>query len=257
MIRIMRRPAALFTAAAAIAVLAGCGTGPSQVTSAAIVGERSVPLDGVQQEVDWLLDNVPQVREAQGQRKLDLHAREVVRGRIVHELTEIAVQREGLRPNEGEIDQLVEGSGGAAEIARTAGVAPERVHDLAYDQVMLQQLAEKYVGRLSVELTGTVITQDEPGNSAKDQATALGERIAQDPERAQQVVRQEGHQLVDEQLDFAEALQSDPELATTAVFAPRRARSSSSSRAGSRPGGSSAWCPTGRSRVRRNRCRGR
>ncbi|KID31982.1 hypothetical protein JD82_02612 [Prauserella rugosa] len=217
-IRIMRRPAALFTAAAALLVLAGCGSGPSQVTSAAIVGQRSVPLDGVQQEVHWLLDNVPQMREAQKQRKLDLYAREVVRGRVVHELAEMAAERENVRPEQGEVDRLVRGSGGSAEVARSAGVAPDRVRDLAYDQVVLQKLAEKYIGRLSVEITGTVITQSEPGNSAKEQATALGERIAQQPQRAQAVVRQGGHQLVSEKLDFAEALQNDPELATTAVF---------------------------------------
>ncbi|WP_253856222.1 hypothetical protein [Prauserella alba] len=214
----MRRPIALFTALLAGLVLAGCGAGPSQVHSAAIVGDRSVPLDDVQQEIDWLLDNVPQAQQAQRQGKVDMYAREVVRGRVVHELAQIAAEREGVRADPAEIDELIRGSGGADQVSRSAGVEPDRVRDLASDQVVLQELARKYLGSLSVDLLGTVVTGDEPGNSAKEKATALGRRIADDPDRARATVRQTGHQLVDEELDFAETLQNDPELATTAVF---------------------------------------
>ncbi|MCP2235878.1 SurA N-terminal domain-containing protein [Prauserella halophila] len=218
MIRTMRRPLALFTALLAGLVLAGCGSGPSQVHSAAIVGDRSVPLDDVQQEIDWLLDNVDQAQQAQRQGKVDLYAREVVRGRVIHELAQIAAKREGIRADRSEVDELIRGSGGADEVSRSAGVEPDRVRDVASDQVVLQELARKYLGRLSVDLLGTVITGDEPGNSAKEKATALGRRIADDPDRARATVREAGHQLVDEELDFAETLQNDPELATTAVF---------------------------------------
>lgn len=218
MIRIMRRPAALFTAVLAGLVLAGCGTGPSQVTSAAIVGSDSVPLDDVQGEIDWLLHNVPQAKQAQKQGTFDNTARQVVGGRVVHELTRIAAKREGIRADRGEVDRLVQGSGGRAEIARSAGVEPDRVRDLAYDQVVLQKLAEKYLGKLSVKLTGAVITEETPGNSPKEQATRLGERISRQPQQARQVLGQGGRQVVDERLDFAESLQRDPELATTAVF---------------------------------------
>ncbi|MCP2253220.1 SurA N-terminal domain-containing protein [Prauserella aidingensis] len=220
-IRIMRRPIALLTALLAGLVLAGCGSGPSQVYSAAIVGDRSVPLDDVQQEIDWLLDNVPQAQQAQRQGKVDMFAREVVRGRVIHQLAQIAAKREGVTADRGEIDELIRGSGGVDEVSRSAGVEPSRVRDLASDQVVLQELARKYIGRLSVSLVGTVITGDEPGNSAKEQATALGRRIADDPERARAIARDAGHQLVDEKLDFAEALQNDPELATSAVFGSR------------------------------------
>lgn len=217
-IRIMRRPIALLTALLAGLVLAGCGSGPSQVHSAAIVGDRSVPLDEVQQEVDWLLDNVPQAQQAQRQGKVDMFAREIVRGRVIHELAQLAVKREGVKADRGEIDELIRGSGGVDEVSRSAGVEPSRVRDLASDQVVLQELARKYIGNLSVNLVGTVISGDEPGNSAKEQATALGRRIADDPDRARAIARDAGHQLVDEKLDFAETLQNDPELATSAVF---------------------------------------
>lgn len=214
----MRRPIALLTALLAGFVLAGCGSGPSQADSAAIVGDRSVPLDDVQQEIDWLLDNVPQAQQAQKQRKVDLYAREVVRGRVIHELAQIAAKREGIRADRAEVDELIRGSGGADQVSRSAGVEPGRVRSLASDQVVLQELARKYIGSLSVDLLGTVITGDQPGSSAKEKATALGRRIADDPGSARATVRQAGHQLVDEELDFAETLQNDPELATTAVF---------------------------------------
>lgn len=217
-IRIMRRPIALLTVLLAGFVLAGCGSGPSQVNSAAIIGDRSVPLDDVQQEIDWLLDNVPQAQQAQRQRKVDMYAREVVRGRVIHELTQMAAKREGIRADRGEIDELIRGSGGAEQVSRSAGVEPSRVRDLASDQVVLQELARKYLGSLSVDLLGTVVSGDEPGSSAKEKATELGKRIADDPDRAQATLQQAGHQLVDEKLDFAETLQNDPELATSAVF---------------------------------------
>ncbi|PXY26518.1 hypothetical protein DI005_36275 [Prauserella sp. PE36] len=218
MIRIIRRPVTLLTAVVAGLVLAGCGSGPSQVGSAAIIGDRSIPLEDVQQEVRWLLDNVPEAEQAQEQRKLDLQAREVVRSRIIHELTMIAAQREGLRADPAEVDALIEGSGGVDAVARGAGVIPERVRELATDQVLLQQLAQHYVDRVSVRLVGTSIVTESPGATAKDQALEIGRDIAADPGRVEQIVRQSGNQLIDSELPMAQTLQNQPEIAASAVF---------------------------------------
>lgn len=214
----MRRAATLSVALVAGLVLAGCGSGPSQVTSAAIVGDRSVPLDDVQQEIRWLLDNVPQAEQAKQQRKLDLQAREVVRSRVAHELTAIAAEREGLRADPAQVTELVETSGGAEAIARSVGVEPGRVREIATDQILLQQLAQRYLDRLTVSLIGTTIVTESAGSTAKEQAMELGRRIAEQPDQVRRIVRQSGHEVLDADLPLADVIQTQPEVAASAIF---------------------------------------
>ncbi|ASR39693.1 hypothetical protein BAY61_26935 [Prauserella marina] len=218
MIRIIRRPAILATALIAGLVLSGCASGPSQVDSAAIIGDRSIPLAEVQQEVQWLLDNVPAAEQAKEQRKLDLQSREIVRGQIVHELVTIAAERNDLRADPAAVDELIQASGGADAVSKDAGIGPDRVRDVASDQVLLQQLATEYADRLSVQLVGTAIVSETPGSTAKDQALALGKQIAADPANAASLVTSAGHQVIDQRLSLAEALLTQPELAGSAVF---------------------------------------
>lgn len=217
-IRTIRRPAALLTALLASLLLAGCGSGPSQVTSAAIVGNHSIPLDDVQREIRWVLDNVPEARQAQEQHNFDAQAREIVRSRIVHHLVTIAAEREGLRADPAEIDQLIGGSGGAEAVARSIGIGPERVRDAAADQLLLQQLAQRYTDRVTVHLVGTTIVDESADATAEEQALAVGREIAADPGNAERVLRDGGHQVLDEELPLADALQNQPELAISAVF---------------------------------------
>lgn len=221
MIRTISRPATLALAVIASLLLAGCGSGPSKVDSAAIIGDRSVPLDAVQQELRWVLDNVPEAEQARQQRKLALQSREIVRSRVVHQLVTIAAEREGLRVDQTEVDRLVESSGGAEQVARSAGMAPERIRDMASDQLLLQQLAENYFGRLSVRFVGTTIVSESAGNTAREQARDLGERIAADPANIESIIADSGHQLIDEELSFADTLASQPEMAISALFGTR------------------------------------
>ncbi|MEU6645674.1 SurA N-terminal domain-containing protein [Saccharomonospora sp. NPDC046836] len=218
MIRIIRRPVTLLSALIAGLVLAGCGSGPSQVSSAAIVGDHSIPLDDVQSEIQWLLDNVPEAAQAQEQRKFDLQSREVVRNRIIHQLTTVAAEREGLRADPAEVDELIERSGGAETVARRVGVEPSRVRDIASDQSLVQQLAQRYLDRLSVRIVGTTIVTESPGATAKEQALELGRKIAADPANVEQLVESGGHQLIDTTLSLAQTLQNQPEIAASAVF---------------------------------------
>ncbi|WP_332461470.1 hypothetical protein [Amycolatopsis aidingensis] len=220
--RIIGRPRALFSVLAASALLlTGCGSGPSQVDSAAIVGDSSVPLGEVQHEIQWLLDNVPAAQQAKQQRKFGNESRKIVQGRIVHELLEVAAQREGLRVDASEATELIESSGGLDAAAKAVQIEPSRVHQVATDQLMLQQLGQKYLQRLSVDLIGTTITEEAPGSTAEDKARALGRKLAADPRGAEQLLRAEGRQVLDRRFVLAEAVQSSPELATSAVFGAR------------------------------------
>ncbi|SFB47464.1 SurA N-terminal domain-containing protein [Amycolatopsis marina] len=218
MTRIIGRPRVLLTAVATALVLAGCGSGPSQATSAAIVGDRSIALDDVQQEIQWLLDNVPEAQQAKQQRKFDIESRKIVQSRVVHQLLTVAAERDGLRADDQQIAELINSSGGREAAARAVRVEPERLDDVAGDQLLLQQLGQKYVDRLSVSLIGTTISSESPGATAEDAALDLGRRISADPGNAASIIQSGGHQVLDERFSLAEALQASPELAVSAVF---------------------------------------
>jgi hypothetical protein len=216
--RIIGRPRVLFTALATALVLAGCGAGPNQATSAAIVGDYSIGLADVQQEIQWLLDNVPQAQQAMDQRKLDNESRKVVQGRVIHRLVTVAAERNGLRVDERQVAELINSSGGREAAARAVQVEPDRLDDVAGDQLLLQQIGQKYVDRLSVGLVGTTISSESPGFTAKDKARELGRKIAADPGNATAIIESGGHQVLDEQITLAQAVQASPELAVSAVF---------------------------------------
>ncbi|PRX49956.1 SurA-like protein [Prauserella shujinwangii] len=218
MTRIIRRPATLVLALIASLVLAGCGSGPSQVTSAAIIGDHAIPLDDVQREIQWVLDNVPEAKQAQQQGNFAQQSREIVRSRIIHHLVTVAAQREGLRADPAQIEELINSSGGTESIARSIGIAPERVRDAAADQVLLQQLARRYADRVSVRLVGTTIREESAESTAEEKALALGRRIAADPGAAERIIRDGGYQVLDQELALADALQNQPEIAISSVF---------------------------------------
>ncbi|WP_019814284.1 SurA N-terminal domain-containing protein [Saccharomonospora saliphila] len=218
MTRTIRRPLATVAVLLSAFVLAACGSGPSRVDSAAIVGDRSVGLDEVQSEIRWLIDNVDQAEQAQQQGKLAQFGREVVRSRVVHELVEIAARRERLRVDPAEVDRLIQANGGRETIATTVLAEPGRVRQVVRDQLLLQQLAETYRDRLSVDIVGTLVTESNAQATAEDTARELGERIAADPDAAEAMLREDGHQVLNETFALGETLQQDPELAMSAVF---------------------------------------
>lgn len=219
MIRIIRRSRApLAVLAAAVLLLTGCGSGPNQAASAAIVGDRAISLDAVQGEIQWLLDNVPEAQQAQDQRKMETISRRVVQGRIVHELITVAAQREGLQVDRSQVEELINATGGVEEAARAIGAEPDRIRDVAADQVLLQQLGQNYLDRLSVDMVGTLITEEGPDATAKEQALELGRRIAADPAKAQAILGGNGQQVIDQQIGLAQAAGTNPELAVSALF---------------------------------------
>lgn len=217
------RPVSLAVAVLTAFVLSACGSGPAQPGAAAIIGDRTIPLDAVQQEVNWFLDNVPEAESAreQGELKLDQVGRSIVASRVVHQLVDVASAREGLRVDATEVDELIESTGGAESAARSIGVPPERLQEVAADQMLLGQLGERYVGRLSVHYVGARVIQESPGRTAKDQALDLGRRIAADPQDAAAIIREVGLAVEDQRVSLAETLARDPEFATSAVFGAR------------------------------------
>ncbi|GAA5123977.1 SurA N-terminal domain-containing protein [Haloechinothrix salitolerans] len=201
---LIRRFTLLFTVATTAIVLAGCGDAPSKANAAAIVGDDRISLDSVQHEVQWLLDNVPDMRQLQQQDKLSLLSRHIVQTRVRHELIGAAARQEGLRADAGEIDQLLQQVGGAEQAPSQFGVEASRVREFASDYVLLQQLAERNLDRISVEFVGAYISGESPEQTAKEKALDLGRKIAAEPERAKELAQENGTEVIDQSVTLGE-----------------------------------------------------
>ena len=213
-----RRSFGLILTAVTALLLASCGSAPSQVQSAAIIGDHVIRLDDVQAEIKWLLDHAPQAQQAQQQGRIDQVSSEIVRSRVVHELLAVAEERENLSVDETQVNELIEASGGLDEAARNIAVEPSRVRDVARDQLLLEQLGQHYQNRLSVHFVGAMVTQSDVQATDSEVARDLGRRIAADPANAEAILRDSGHRVVDQTVTLADALVQDPELAISAVF---------------------------------------
>ncbi|MFD1151478.1 SurA N-terminal domain-containing protein [Saccharothrix hoggarensis] len=131
-------------------LVAGCGTGPGHVGSAAIVGDTVLPLEQVQQRVDVVLKKEPDVQELHEQRKLDQVARLVVTLGVRHELIEEAARREGVTVSEEAVSESIERAGGAELASQRTPYDATTFRERARDQLLLVELARKYADRMEV-----------------------------------------------------------------------------------------------------------
>ncbi|WP_132874969.1 hypothetical protein [Tamaricihabitans halophyticus] len=224
---VIRRPArtrALLVLVTALGfLLTACGSGPSQVNSAAIIGDKSIPLGDVQYEIQWMIDNVPQAQQAKDQGNLDQFSRNAVAARVLHELLAVAQQRENLRVDSGQIQQLVESAGGEEEAAKAVGVPPERLREVARDQLLIEELGRSYLSKLEVDFSAAVITEEQPGNTAEQQAKELARNLAAEPERASELITDASSMppaQTRQKLTLAESMGADGagQLAASALF---------------------------------------
>lgn len=200
--------------------LAGCESGPSQVGAAAIVGDETVSLDAVQSEIQWLIKNVPEVARLREEGKVDLLSRHVVGSRVQHKLVEKAARDEGLKADPGDVDELIAQVGGEQQAPSQFGRSRSNVREFAEDYVLIQELAKKYVDRISIDVVGALVSEESPGSTARDKALDLGRKLADDPERAKQIAAEAGGQVLDESYVLAEVLTTEAaSLAATPLFA--------------------------------------
>jgi len=203
---------------ATVMLLAGCGSGPSQVGSAVLVGDRAVSVSAVRDALQWQLDNVARVQQLRDADKLPLVSRRLVRRRVVHELVDVASDEVGVRADERDVAKLVDTAGGPSAVSEEAGVPPERVPRLAADQVLLRELGEYYLPRTSVSFVGGVITSEDSSATAEDKARDMAERIAAHPDRAKRLTRNADEPLRKTDFALRTAIRQAPELATSALF---------------------------------------
>ncbi|MBW4719141.1 SurA N-terminal domain-containing protein [Saccharothrix obliqua] len=223
--RTVQRRFTLVGAAVALLV-AGCGTGPSQVGSAAIIGDTAIPLEQVQQRLDTVLKKEPEAQQLHEQRKLDQVSRQLVTLSVQHELIERAARREGITVSEDAVTESVQNAGGAEVASQNTVYDATTFRERAKDQLLLVELARKYVDRMEVTFD-YFFTKD--GKDAVEKA----KQVAADPAKMAEYVRSgpqgaEGQQLakVGQKVRSAESPQAagsplfGVEPGTVVAFAP-------------------------------------
>jgi hypothetical protein len=145
-------------------VISGCGAGPSQVGSAAIVGSTAVPLDTVQSRLDAALAKPEAVAQlAQSGVGPPEIARDVVTRSVMHDLLARVATAENIVVSEADVDQALAESGGAdAALAQTLYDLPT-LRERVRDQIIATRYAERVV-------PGLTVTADLVAASSQDDA---------------------------------------------------------------------------------------
>lgn len=184
----VRLAAALVVGAAA---LTACGSGPSQVNAAFIVGDRSVSVDEIQQKVEKVVADEPAAAALASTRKLDLVSRELVASLIRHELLLEVARTEGIA-----VDRAAAAEAAAAspqqELPTNGQVPPEQLAEelarrardqveVLMDDAIAARLAEKYFGRITARLNAATVPDLE-------KAKSLANQLAEHPEEARSLL---------------------------------------------------------------------
>lgn len=185
----MRRAAAtIATAVMSIALLAGCGNGPSQVGAAAIVGDTAIPIEYVQSWWDRYVQDPAVKEQLRSANNFDDLGRAIVTQATRHELLKLVAQREGLSFNEAQVSQLIEELGGeqAAVEATNSIYDKNTIRDRARDQLLSVALGRKYF-----ETTG--VTYDYTIATSREQAVAKARQLAgASLEKARAIIQADG-----------------------------------------------------------------
>ncbi len=204
----------LAVAALAVVMLAGCGSGPSQFNSAAIVGERGVPLDQVQQQLDTVLAKEGPEAKAQLEAgdQLDDVMRQIVSLQVQHELLMITAQREGLSVDRQQVTQLIEQLGGAQAASQGTIYTAETFRERARDQLLAVELGRKYLPRLAVTVDYTTADTRAAAQQRVEQLAAAGAAGAREQIRAD--IERGGAAALDQRIVAAQ----NPSFASAPVF---------------------------------------
>ncbi|MDN5930980.1 MAG: SurA N-terminal domain-containing protein [Pseudonocardia sp.] len=178
----MRRQVGRVVAAVAVvgAMVSGCGAGPSQVGSAAIVGSEVIALDAVQDQIAVALS--PEKAQAVAGRSQGAGggygppqvAREVVTSAILGELIDRRAAEEGITISDAEVDAAMAMSGTAEEFDQASLYTPEVQREKIRDDLAAAALAARYVDRLGVTLEFTGFATEEEARAAAQVVVAGG-----------------------------------------------------------------------------------
>ncbi|MGH3980159.1 MAG: SurA N-terminal domain-containing protein [Pseudonocardiaceae bacterium] len=200
--------------ALAVGLLAGCGSGPSQVGAAAIVGDRIVPIEQVQQQLRTVLEKEGEEAKAQlvAGRQLDDVSRQIVTLAVQHELLAEAAERERLSVSEQRVTAMIDRLGGARAASAGSVFTVENFRDRARDQLLAVELGRKYLPGLAVTVDYT--TADTRGAAMQ----RVAELSAAGSERARELIRADVDQGAAAALDQEIIASENPGFASAPVF---------------------------------------
>jgi hypothetical protein len=174
----IRRPVLLLAASALL--LAGCGSGLSQPNAAVIIGDRTISVGDVQHRLDTALKADPTAQELAKNHKLDLVSRGIVSQLVRHELLAEAATREGLTIAESDVAELANRSAPSQDPTQRSIQAAFDAKEIARDQLLAQQLGQKFLETLRVTFDGAILNSSD----AKDKAADVAAQVAAQPDRA-------------------------------------------------------------------------
>jgi hypothetical protein len=163
---------ALAAVAAVGVVISGCGTGPSQVGSAAIVGTSAVPLDQVQSRLDVALGKTDAVAQlaSSGIGAPDI-ARDVVTGAVLHDLLTRTAAADGITVTEADVDAALAESGGVEAALSQSLYDLSAVRERVRDRIIAVRHAERVA-------PGLTVTADLIATDSRDDAAAKARVLA-------------------------------------------------------------------------------
>lgn len=212
----MRGATAAFAAVIAVGgLLSGCAAGPSRVSAAAIVGDTAISISTVQDWFDRVVADRERKERARASEQLDDIGRKIVTEAVRHELLMQAAEREKLRINEEQVNDLLEELGGPAQaiesLARTPGTEwllydETTIRERVRDQLIALELGRKYYDSTQIAFEAT---QAENRNQALEKAN----RIAEDPDSVDDIVKADLDAGIQAFADQELAVSSDPSTA--------------------------------------------
>jgi hypothetical protein len=199
----------LASIAAAGLLLAGCGSGPSQVGAAAIVGDTRIPVTEVQSWFGEVLAKEPDVKpQLQQQGQLDELGRQLAAQLVRQELIEQAARDERLTVTDQQVTDLINKMGGPQ--AATAGkiYTQQNLREVARTQLLATELGRKYFDRLAVTFDYTQAT-------TRREAEEKAQRMAQGPAEAAALINADAAAGVPAALGQQLRASASPQLAAT------------------------------------------
>lgn len=201
----MSRAVAAVAAVLSTAMLAGCGSGPSKVTSAAIVGDTAITIEYVQDWWDRYVSDPERKEQVRAAEAYDDLGRVIVTQAVRHELLRLVAEREKLDFDEADVSELIEELGGAQAAVDATNSIYDRdtIRDRARDQLLAVALGRKY-------FETTAVRYDFTTAATADEARARARELARDPDRAREAIRADARTGaetgIDEELSMSSAL---------------------------------------------------
>jgi hypothetical protein len=150
------------------AVATGCGSGPGQAGSAAIVGGTAIPLSAVQSQLDVALTRTEQVEQlaAQGGGPPDI-SRSIVTTEVLGELLSRRAAEEGVVVTDAQIEARLAEAGGAEQVLASSIYDAPTLRERVRDDLVATELGRRVIGTVVTADLVAATSEEEAGEKAR------------------------------------------------------------------------------------------